>query len=111
LYAYDVKTHRRRLLAPRASTFAGAPGSTSIAYVVRREPAGRGLYLVRADGTHRMRLTADPTADEPVWSPDGRYLFWYSGQGEERLHVARADGSGVHDLGRVFQAGAAWLPS
>jgi hypothetical protein len=110
LYVYDVKTHRNRLLARRASTFAGAPGGAAIAYVVRREATGRGLYLVHADGTHRVRLTADPTADGPVWSPDGRFLFWYSDQLGEHLQVARADGSDVRDLGQVFQAGAAWLP-
>ena len=48
-----------------------------------REGAGatRGsqLWLMRADGSDAVALTADPEADHgsPQWSPDGRYLIYH----------------------------------
>jgi len=37
------------------------------------------LYLIRADGTHAVRITDSPGFDGlPVFSPDGKYLMWTS---------------------------------
>jgi len=37
------------------------------------------LYLMRADGSHKTRLTFSPDFDgQPAFSPDGNYLMWTS---------------------------------
>jgi Tol biopolymer transport system component len=42
-------------------------------------PTNYELFLMRADGTHKTRLTFFPDFDgQPVFSPDGDYLMWTS---------------------------------
>ena len=37
------------------------------------------VYVMRDDGTHRIRITHSPGFDGlPVFSPDGKYLMWSS---------------------------------
>jgi Tol biopolymer transport system component len=42
-------------------------------------PTNYELFLMRADGSHKTRLTFFPDFDgQPVFSPDGNYLMWTS---------------------------------
>jgi TolB protein len=51
------------------------------------------LYLMRADGTRKTRITFTPGFDGlPVFSPDGKWLMWSSkrsGDGTTQVFVAR----------------------
>lgn len=51
------------------------------------------LFLMRSDGTRKMRITFAPGADIlPVFSPDGKYLMWTSQRTTDRtsqLFIAR----------------------
>ncbi len=76
------------------------------------------LFVVDADGTHRVNLTASPTTldREPNWSPDGTKLVWRRGIRTDQtgydLWTMKADGSEPTRL--LYLAGAQlnplWLP-
>jgi Tol biopolymer transport system component len=48
-----------------------------------------GVWTVRADGSHRLRIGAADLDRELAWSPDSRRLLWENES--QRLIVARAD--------------------
>jgi Tol biopolymer transport system component len=82
LFSTAADGSHRRLLVPDASNPAWSPDGRQIAYSSSRG----GIWIARADGSSRRRLTAPPHRDgaldnEPGWSPDGsRVAFhreWY----------------------------------
>jgi dipeptidyl aminopeptidase/acylaminoacyl peptidase len=81
LYTVAADGSRRRLLVPNASSPTWSPGGLSPAW----SPDGRqiaysgrgGIWVVRADGTGRRRLTTNPREgldSGPSWSPDGQRI-------------------------------------
>src|SRR5439155_22935564 len=69
LYAFDVATHRRRLLARNAAQPAWSPDGRRIAFV-RSFGRNREICVMRPDGSAQRRLTHNPGADEsPDWQP------------------------------------------
>jgi TolB protein len=85
---------------------------------------GRGeIWLMRADGSNRSRLT--PPAPQrhavgamtPAWSPDGeRLAYAYSARGGQRpadIYVVDVDGGDVHRLtnGEGVDADPTWSPN
>jgi Tol biopolymer transport system component len=48
------------------------------------------LYLMNADGTGATLLA--PSGDAPSWSPDGRWVAFYS-RSDQKIYVVKADGS------------------
>ncbi|MBU8898919.1 S9 family peptidase [Corallococcus sp. H22C18031201] len=72
----------RRLSGPRVS-----PDGKQVAFVLRTTDmeANRGrtdLWLVNLDGSGLRQLTSHPDSDDqPVWSPDGKSLFFLSSRG------------------------------
>lgn len=66
----------------RVIDFGWAPGSDVFAYHTEHsEPGGSGgVYIARVDGSKENLATLGPPDLGPrqmVWSPCGRYLFWY----------------------------------
>lgn len=55
------------------------------------------VYLANADGTEKRHIdTGHPFNFAPVWSPDGGWLLFVSGEHYDcHPHVVRADGSGL----------------
>lgn len=52
------------------------------------------IYLMEADGSNVRRLTEDPRARAPAWSPDGkRIAFDTTRDGNFEIYVINADGS------------------
>jgi Tol biopolymer transport system component len=75
------------------------------------------IFVMRADGSSRRRLTNDPSIDwNPAWSPDGAEIVFRSDRSPDgtELWKMNADGSGVVQLTiGPFQGGVDpdWQPS
>jgi Tol biopolymer transport system component len=56
------------------------PDGTHIIYATSLQgPSNYEVYLMRADGSHKTRLTFSPGFNgQPVFSPDGNYIMWTS---------------------------------
>jgi TolB protein len=67
---------------------AWSPDGRSIAFFSMRA-GGRDIWLMRADGSGRRRLTRDGSLNEyPAWSPDGRTIaFQSTRQGEFEIYA------------------------
>ena len=73
------------------------------------------IYVVRVDGTGLRQLTDDEPRDRnPVWSPDGKTIAFYSDRsgGQFNLWSIRPDGSGLQPLSLDPQGGyfPLWSP-
>jgi len=75
------------LAMQRISSPAPSPDGTRIAFVVKtidveNNTSDTDLWLVGVDGSRLQRLTSHPAADfNPVWSPDGRWIYFLSTRG------------------------------
>ena len=71
-----------------------SPDGTQIAYTSSKAK-NRDIYLMQADGSQPIRLTADPAEDtHPDWSPDGTQMVFVSKrEGLSQLYVMKSDGS------------------
>jgi len=60
--------------------------------------AGRGLFVVRVDGTGLRRLSAH--GGDPAVSPDGRLIVvaWMPDGANQGLFVMRRDGNGARQI-------------
>ena len=91
---------------------AWSPDGTRVAYAVRRSDRSSRIRVADARTGAWRDLDARPAGVDaaPAWSPDGRYLAFYSdrGGGDPDLWLMRADGSGATRLTRT--PGADWLP-
>jgi Tol biopolymer transport system component len=82
-------------------SFALSPDGRTVAVArTNAEGGGSSLWLLDLARSTNMRLTFAPLrADSPVWSPDGsRVAFVESSQGNDRLHVAMANGGGQDEM-------------
>jgi serine/threonine-protein kinase len=82
LRAVNVTTGAQRVVTSLDGLAAAwAPGghriAVSRAFVPGQHPGKRDIWTIRADGTEPVPVTDDLQIDRnPVWSPDGRYLYW-----------------------------------
>ena len=94
-----------------------SPDGKRIAFASRLGGGTTQIYVMSADGSGAVAVTADPSAlhGQPSWSPDGRRLAFVkrpvSGTAPAGLFVANADGT---DLRRLTDGdldfGPAWSP-
>jgi Tol biopolymer transport system component len=88
-------------------SFAPSPDGSSIAFT--SGGAQEDLFIANADGSRMRQLTNDASRDRsPIWSPDGKTLYFYSNRGgANHIWSVRADGSGLapvtnaRDLARI----------
>jgi Tol biopolymer transport system component len=91
----------RRLLPgyPRTeSSPTWTPGNSIVFARGAPTAAGRGLFVVRADGTGLRRLSA--RGGEPAVSPDGRLIafVWMPDGANQELFLMRRDGGGARQI-------------
>jgi TolB protein len=81
---------------------AWSPDGRKIAFqrsVVRREEDKVvgfefDIYVINADGSEERNLSGDALSADPIWSPDGRKIaFWSGPDGNGGVYVMNADGS------------------
>jgi serine/threonine protein kinase len=85
LFRINVSTGERRPILgdiEDARQPSWSPNGYRIAYWGRRQGAQRDIWTVAASGGDPVAVTNDPYMDwNPVWSPDGRYLYFSSDRG------------------------------
>ena len=84
-----------------ASTGDWSPDRSQIVFT-SPEDGGLGIYVMKADGTARVRLASGSV---PVWSPDGRRIAFVSAHG---IEVMNPDGSDARTL--IEGRSPAWSP-
>jgi TolB protein len=81
-----------------------SPDGRSVAYSVHRKGDVFELWTMRIDGSHRSRLTHQKDDGNPVWSPDGRWIFFLRSSTEpiscRSIFRVGSDGRGVRRITR-----------
>jgi serine/threonine protein kinase/Tol biopolymer transport system component len=82
-WAINVLTQEKRLLSQDdIAQPQWSPNGWRIAYWGARANAQRDIWTMTADGKGAVEVTNDAALDwNPVWSPDGRYLYFISNRG------------------------------
>lgn len=84
IYAHDVSTGKRRLLANfkgSNSAPAWSPDGRQLVATLSRE-GGSQIYAIPLSGGEPKRLTQSSSIDtEPAYSPDGRFIYFVSDRG------------------------------
>jgi serine/threonine protein kinase/Tol biopolymer transport system component len=83
LWSVNLSSGQKRLLSrgDAVQPHCSAQGHR-IAYWARTEGGQRDIWTVPAQGGEPAAITHDPAVDwDPVWSPDGNYLYFFSDRG------------------------------
>src|SRR5262245_11005718 len=84
IWAVNISTEEKRLVMTGDATQPNwSPNGHRIALCGRRVPEGRrDIWTIPAGGGEPVEVTKDPAMDwNPVWSPDGKYLYFLSDRG------------------------------
>jgi serine/threonine protein kinase len=85
LWAVDVNTHQRRVITQQdAVQPSWSPHGSRIAFWGEQKGGRRDIWTVASAGGEPLAVTDDEFVDwNPVWSPDGAYLYFLSNRGGE----------------------------
>jgi Tol biopolymer transport system component len=83
VWAVDVATgEKRQITEVDAVSPNWSPNGSRIAYQGRRNSTQRDIWTIPAGGGEPVEVTNDEAMDwNPVWSPDGNYLYFISDRG------------------------------
>ncbi len=121
IYAHDVATGKRRLLANfrgSNSAPAWAPDGNQMVATLSRD-GGSQLYAISATGGEPRRLTQSASIDtEPAFSPDGKFIYFVSDRGGSpqiyRMgatggNVERVTFTGSYNISPAISPDGRWL--
>jgi tricorn protease len=102
LCAFDLATHKVRVLAKAffslppindSHAIAWSPDSRWIAYATYGDRTFRNIDVVSAAGgpSRPVSFLGNLNSAGPVWSPNGKYLLYATGQRTKTIRVARID--------------------
>jgi eukaryotic-like serine/threonine-protein kinase len=80
LWVVNIKTLEKRLISTDdVAQPQWSPGGYRIAYWASNQSSQRDLWTMSPRGDNAVQLTNDAATDwNPVWSPDGKYLYFVS---------------------------------
>ncbi|HEX4950322.1 MAG TPA: protein kinase [Blastocatellia bacterium] len=80
VWTVSVSTGEKRLVMTEGTQPNWSPNGHRIALSGRLKPGGRrDIFTIPAGGGETIEVTTDPATDwNPVWSPDGKYLYFVS---------------------------------
>ncbi len=83
IWAVSVATGEKRLIVTEGSQPSWSPHGHRIALCGKPATGGRrDIWTIPASGGEPVEVTKDPAMDwNPVWSPDGKYLYFASDRG------------------------------
>lgn len=86
-----------------------SPKGDRIVFAAMDDGNNLNVYTVAPDGSEPVRLTSGGSNENPVWSPDGRFIAFSSTRGgSAEIFVMRADGQ---DIRRLTWTGGNTMPS
>ena len=70
----------------------------------------RGIWVMRADGSHKRRLTDQQGDSDPAFSPNGERIAFYRGN-PQQIWVMHTNGSHAHPVthGRADSSQPDWV--
>jgi len=83
IWAFNIATGEKRQITQVDAVGPNwSPRGYRIAFQGRRNSAQRDIWTIPAGGGEPVEVTNDPAMDwNPVWSPDGNYLYFVSDRG------------------------------
>lgn len=113
LYIMSVSGGNVRRLTTNGScdSPAWSPRGDKIAFTMKQGRGNYDLYIYDLPTTKVTRLTYNQRNNEnPTWSPDGRFLTFYSNRsGRGEIYIIAIDGSGTRKLVEI--PGTSYTPS
>jgi len=113
LYIMNIKGGNLRRLTTKGScdSPAWSPRGDKIAFTMRQTRGNYDLYIYDLPTAKIVKLTNNQRNNEnPTWSPDGRFLTFYSNRsGRGEIYIMAIDGSGTRKLAEM--PGTSYTPS
>lgn len=116
IYILDIE---RRLIARLTTTpdtnyqpYWSPSGNLIVYWSINKDVLGTSVRVISADGSIDRKLAPNSLVDTGgIWSPDGKYIAFYSAQDTTSLYIMDIDGSSPRQLvSRIQDSSLAWQP-